>query len=409
MIQIKPVIPRNITCDCGGIYNFSELLWQGLHICEELKCNSCNKIRIDSLPVNQSGIEQYSYFPNSGTVTNPEGKIVPDNWFNVKLKAISTPVDKRIEMDVEVRKKFDEIIILNTLDYIYGHSLLFLLNLQRIIRIEKGKGIIVIIQPMLKWLIPENDIAEIWTVKLGFNELNNYYPDLSAKINSELGRFQKVWLSRGHLLPTNENIDIQKFTGVKPYNFLKSSAKPLITFVWREDPDRLWIRNIYLLKGFKKLGISMILKPVQYLRVLLFFQLLKRKLGTQFNYSVAGLGKSGKFPSFINDHRISFFNEESEKKLCSVYADSVLIIGVHGSGMLLPSAHSGMTICLMPSKRWGNFEEDILLNEKDARIALFQKRIVPLNMCILDICDMAVNMLTGRDYFIRKFIHDDEL
>lgn len=409
MIQIKPVIPRNITCDCGGIYDFSELLWQGLHICEELKCDSCNKIRIDSLPVNQSEIEQYSYYPASGTVINSEGDTVPDNWFNLKLKTIKNPVERNVELNVDVFKKYDEVIILNTLDYIYGHSLLFLFNLQRIIRIEKDKGIIVIVQPMFKWLIPKNDIAEIWTVKLGFKAFNNYYPNLSVKINSELERFQKVWLSRGHLLPTNENIDIEKFTGVKPYNFLNSPSKPFITFVWREDPDRLWIRNIYLLKGFKKLGISVLLKPIQYLRVLLFFRLLKRKLGTQFIYSVAGLGKSGRFPSFINDHRVVFFNEESEKKLCSIYAESVLIIGIHGSGMLLPSAHSGMTICLMPSKRWGNFEEDILLTENDARLALFQKRIVPLNICILDLCDMAVDMLTGRNYFIRKFIHNDEL
>ena len=125
--------------------------------------------------------------------------------------------------------------------------------------------------------------------------------------------------------------------------------------------------------------------------------------------AMAGLGKSGRFPSFINDHRVVFFDEESEKKLCSIYAESLLIIGIHGSGMLLPSAHSGMTICLMPSKRWGNFEEDIVLNENDARLSLFQKRIVPLNMCILDICDMAVDMIKGRNYFIRKFIHDDEL
>jgi hypothetical protein len=409
MIQIKPVFQRNITCDCGGTYIFSDLLWQGLHICEKLKCDSCNKIRIDSLPVNQSGIEQYSYYPDSGKVINSEGNSVPENWFNLKLKSISNPVTTNVELGIEIIKKYDEVLILNTLDYIYGHSLLFLLNLQRIIRMERKKGIIVIVQPMLRWLIPNNDIAEIWTVNLGFQEFNTYYSNLSEKINSEIERFQKVWLSKGHLIPTNENIDIEKFTGVKPYNFIKSPSKPLITFVWREDPDRLWIRNIYLLKGFKKLGISMLLKPIQYLRVLYFFWLLKRKLGTEYIYSIAGLGKSGRFPSFINDQRVVLFNEESEKKLCNVYAESVLIIGIHGSGMLLPSAHSGMTISLMPSKRWGNFEEDILLTEKDARLALFQKRIVPLNMCILDICDMSVDMLTGRNYFIRKFIHEDEL
>lgn len=409
MIQIKPVIPRNISCECGGRYEFSELLWQGLHICEKLICNSCNKVRIDSLPVNQSGIEQYSFFPDSGVIIDPDGKAVADNWFNVKLKSIANPVTDDVGVDIEIYKKHDEVLILNTLDFIYGHTFSFLLNLQRISRIEKTRGIIVIVQPMLKWMVPRNDIAELWTVRLGLKEFNYYHSDLTLKINSELSRFQQVWLSKGHLLPTNENIDIEEFTGIKPFNFLINPLQPLVTFIWREDPDRLWIRNIYLLKGFKKLGLSKLLRPLQHLRVLLFFGLLKMKLGEQFKYSVAGLGVSGRFPSFINDHRVRFFDDESEKQLCRVYAESVLTVGIHGSSMLLPSAHSGMTICLMPSKRWGNFQEDILLTETDPRLALFQKRIVPLNMCIFDLCDLAVDMLTGRNYFLRKFIHTDEL
>lgn len=409
MIQIKPVTPQSTSCDCGGIYDFPELIWQGLHICEKLICKSCNKVRIESLPVNQSIIEQYFYYPESGVVINSKGNSVPDNWFISKLKSISHPVHKNVELDVEIIKKYDEVLILNTLDFIYGHSFLFLLNLQRIIRIEKNKGIIVIVQPMLRWLVPNDGIAEIWTVKLGFKEFYNYYSNLSLKINTELYRFQKVWLSKGHLIPTNKNIDIEKFTGVKPFDFSKNHSRPLITFIWREDPDRLWIRNIYLLKGFKKLGMSILLKQIQYLKVLVFFKFLKRKLGTQFIYSVAGLGKSGKFPSFITDYRIMSFDEESEKQLCRVYAKSALVIGIHGSSMLLPSAHSGMTISLMPSKRWGNYAEDILFNETDSRLAIYQRRIIPLNICIYDICDIAIEMITGRDYFITKFIHTDEL
>jgi hypothetical protein len=46
-------------------------------------------------------------------------------------------------------------------------------------------------------------------------DFNNFYPDLSAKINSELARFKKVMLSKAHVIPTNENINIQTFTGIK--------------------------------------------------------------------------------------------------------------------------------------------------------------------------------------------------
>jgi hypothetical protein len=408
MIQIKPFL-SNILCECGADSKFSGFLWQGLHVCERYVCPVCNTISINSLPVNQSGIEQYIFYPGSGLVKDTTGNIIPDNWFSGKLKSIANPLNDVVEIEIQVIRKFDEVLILNTLDYIYGHSLLFLLNLQRIIRNEKNRGIVVIVQPMLKWLIPMQDIAEVWTVKLGFQKFNNFYPDLSEKINSELGRFQKVWLSKGHLLPTNENIEIEKFTGVKTFDFSNHPARPRITFAWREDPGRLWIRNIYILKGFKKLGLGKILKPVQYLRVVLFFILLKKRLGTEFRYSVAGLGTWGKFPSFINDQRVQSFTEESEKQLCRLYAESVLIIGIHGSAMLLPSAHAGMAISLMPSKRWGNYAEDILFNENDIRLALFQKRIVPLNLCIYDICDIAADMVSGRDSFMKKFIHSEEL
>ena len=409
MIQIKPYVLTDCTCICGGDFYFSELIWQGLHICEKLICKNCKKVRINSLLVNQSGIEPYTFYPDSGIINDPQGNIVADNWFSKKLKSLANPVIQEVEIEIDVIRKYEDVLILNTLDYVYGHSLLYLLNLKRIIKSEKSLGIIVIVQPMLKWLIPLDNIAEIWTVNLGFRDFNNFYPDLSAKINSELMRFKTVKLSKGHVIPTNENINIQTFTGIKPYDFLNEPAFPSITFIWREDPDRLWIRNIYLLKGLKKAGLGNLLIPFQYLRVIFLFRLLRRKLGTKFTYSVAGLGDFGSLPSYIRDLRVKYFNEEAEKMLCEVYSESSVVIGVHGSGMLLPSAHAGMTVSLMPSKRWGNFAEDILFTENDVRLASFQRRIVPLNLSVFDIRDIIADMVTGRKQFIQKFIHSDDL
>jgi hypothetical protein len=409
MIQIKPVKTADLNCDCGGVYHFSEYLWQGLHICEKLNCVRCNKTIINSLPVNQAGLEQYTFSPDSDTISDIAGNQVAENWYSSKLRSFAHPITENVELEIEIISKSDEVLILNTVDYIYGHSLLFLLNLQRIIRTEKNLGIIVIIQPMLRWLLPKHGIAEIWTVKLGFKNISSFYPDLSNKINSELSRFKKVLLSKGYVLPTNENIEMEKFSGIKPYDFRNAHDKIRITFIWREDADRIWIRNIFLLKGFKKLGLSKLLFPIQYLRVVFLLKMLKKNLKNNIILTVAGLGKYGKMPSFIDDQRILDFNEENERKLCCVYSESVLVIGVHGSSMILPSAHAGMAISLMPSKRWGNFAEDILFVESDIRLASFQRRVIPLNLCIYDICEIAFDMITGRDYFIKKFIHNNEL
>jgi hypothetical protein len=409
MIQLKPLISTEFTCPCGGKFNSSELLWQGLHVCEKGKCNSCGREILRSLPVNQSAIQPYIYFPGTGLITDIDGNKVSENWFSAKLRSIAFPVEEPVEMQVEIRGSYDKVIILNTLDYVYGHSLLFMMNLQRIISSAGELGVIVILQPMLRWLLPEKGVAEIWTVNLPFKKLNNYYSDLSTKINSQLIRFSEVYLSSGHVIPTNVNIEIEAFTGIRPYDFSLPPANPRITFVWREDPDRLWVRNIFLLKGFKKLGIKILLKPVQYIRVVSILRLLRKKLNGRFTFTVAGLGRFGKMPSFIDDNRIDRFSEESEKRLCQIYSESVIVIGVHGSSMILPSAHAGMVLSLMPSKRWGNFAEDILFNETDVRLASFQRRAVPLNLCIYDLRDILYDMIAGREYFISKFIHPDDL
>ena len=101
MISIKPHIPGKYSCSCGGEYHFSELLWQGLHVCEKLICNKCEKTRINSLPVNQSAIEQYSYYPDSGSICDLDGTIVPENWFSKKLKSISDPVKRMLRLKLK--------------------------------------------------------------------------------------------------------------------------------------------------------------------------------------------------------------------------------------------------------------------------------------------------------------------
>jgi hypothetical protein len=164
------------------------------------------------------------------------------------------------------------------------------------------------------------------------------------------------------------------------------------------------------LKGMQKLGFPKILLPFHLIRIKLFFYLLHKKLkGNNYQLTLAGLGKYGNFTSYVEDKRIQGFSEKEERDTCQVYAESELVIGVHGSSMLLPSGHAGMTVSMMPSKRWGNFAEDILSTCNDARLASFQQRIIPLNLSLFDTIDICIDMLKGRDYFIEKFIHPEEL
>lgn len=412
MIQIKPFInsefnSSNSNCNCN--LEFKELKWQGVYIGVHFFCNKCITNILFNLPTNQGIIDKFKLVLEEKKIFYYNNIEVKPNWSSDKFFSILNPIEREVKLDVLKIKPSKKVIILNTLDFIYGHSLLFLFNLQQLIKNKGGLGIIVLIQPMMKWLLPSEGISEVWTVNLGFNDLKQYYPNLSNQINKELLRFDEVNISAGHIIPTNNNINIETFTSVKPFSFEQPTLKPRITFIWREDPGRLMIRNIYVTKFFQKLGFKKILLPIHYLKVRFLFYLLRKSLPENYEFTIAGLGKFGKFPNYIKDERVMNFLPTTERKLCEIYSESVLVIGIHGSSMLLPSAHAGMTISLMPSKRWGNFQEDILLSETDARLALFQKRILPLNLSLFEIKDIIIDMIKGRAYFTKKFIHSEKL
>jgi len=93
-------------------------------------------------------------------------------------------------------------------------------------------------------------------------------------------------------------------------------------------------------------------------------------------FAVAGRGTKTKFPEWIEDYRVGSFNEKIEKEISGLYSQSRLVIGLHGSHMLLASVHAGMTIYLI-DEHWGNFAQDILYQERDPRMANFRYIFLP--------------------------------
>ncbi len=409
MIQIKPNIDYRTMCPkCNSVnVKLGHIIFQGPHICAEFQCMECKNTYLQNLPVGQGILKTLTVRKSDSKFFGQYKDIA---WFadpiinvylNPKLDNVKLDVIKNNNSEVK------KVIILNTLDNCYGHSLLHFLNLQNIINKKKDFRVIVIIQPFLKWLLPKEGIDEVWVAHVSFDMMRHYYKDLNDKIQTEFQRFDEVYFSSAHLCPTN--IDIEKFTKIKPYNFDQKSKKPRITFVWREDVNRFWIKSYWIYGVLRKMKIAKILLPLHYLRVLIFLLFLHNKIkGKGYQISLAGLGNFGWFPAFVDDKRITSFDKQTEIDTCTIYAQSELVIGVHGSSMILPSAHAGMTINIMPLKRWGNFIEDILYSENEDRLASFQKRVIPMNTTIFETCDITTNMLFGRSYFIKKFLYNQE-
>ncbi len=411
MIEIKPNIKESLNCPyCNtSLVLSSNVVYQGAHICVESKCNFCNEEYLSNLPIGQAKLESFQIRKSDKKFFggNP-GKWLINSFTNI----LENPVIAPIKFEIDIREKDKkEVIILNTIDNCYGHSLLFFLNLQNIIKNRGDKGVIVIIQPFLKWLLPTEGVTEVWTAHLSFNQVREYHSDLTRNINEQTGRFDRVYLSHAPLCP--KDVDIEKFSKIKPYNFEKKetdNGKPRVTFIWREDVNRFWFKSYWFYGGLRKLGVAKIILPFHYLRILFFLYLLNYKLKNEnYQISLAGLGQFGRFPDFVDDQRVEKFNKETEIATTKIYAESTLVLGVHGSSMILPSAHAGMTVSIMPIKRWGNFIEDLLFNETDVRLASFQRRVIPMNTTIMETADICVNMITARGYFIKKFLYDSTI
>jgi hypothetical protein len=324
------------------------------------------------------------------------------SWFgSALLESLCNPdTSATIELRIEKFRETRSVVVINCIDYLYGHTLLKLLNAERH-RHAEGIDIVVIVQSFLKWLVPEY-VAEIWTVDIPLSKAQYYYPALHMEIENQLVRFDTAYISRAYSHP--KYFDIENFTRIKRHNIAAADFR--ITFIWREDrlwwennrQDRPLWENNFTLKVLIKSGLARLLQNRQNRKIVHLFSEL-RNMMPQAKFTVAGLGCSTSFPDWIEDKRTESFSPESERYSCQIYSESRLVIGVHGSNMLLPSGHGGMTLDLRPADRWGNLAQDVLYQsltglDEDQRIVSWRYRYIPINSdmrTITSICNSMLN------------------
>jgi hypothetical protein len=311
------------------------------------------------------------------------GKPFLDSLLHPKWKRVSA-------LRIQRRLPATHVVLLNCLDYLYGHALLKLLNADRYQPGPGRPGLVVVVPECLAWMVPAW-AAEVWSVGGPLPELRDYSPALRRDLEEQLQRFHLVELSPA--APHPPTFDISHFTGFSSYANPAPDAR--ISFIWRED--RLWRQPSWSQSRLiQRLRPTTFFLAWQNQAVVRFFETLRLSFA-KARFTLLGLGRSTCFPDWIDDQRVNSFRTTSEAAHCRAYSESQLVVGVHGSNLLLPSAHAGATLDLMPDGRWGNMTQDILYQEPDPRVAAWRYRFVSCDVGPLQAARYAEEQLRGLE------------
>lgn len=402
MIRLKPVLetPPRECPNCHSTLTATDFLIPGMRNLADFQCPQCKSEFFGDLPAGQG-----LYTP---ILLDKKSDAIYDyydvGWFSGWLtdsyvNRTSEPLGFEVRKLSKVRNK---VILLNCLDALYGHSLLKLLNAQYYIDRQSDFSLIVMLPSFLEWMLPDG-VAEAWIVDLPLRRGTGWNDWLAGEIGERLKSFLEVYLSVAFSHPHAEDFDIERFTRVAPFpleNFGGRSDQPVITFIWRED--RLWETtdgaNAGLFEKFKRRHKdSQKQTDEQARRVVKFAESLRGEF-PQLDFAVAGIGQTANLPDWISDLRLTNLDTETERLWCERYAKSHLVVGVHGSNMLLPSAHAGGVIELIGEERQGNYLQDILFRSGDAREIMFLYRFAPHSTTPENLARLASTMLRYEDF-----------
>lgn len=262
------------------------------------------------------------------TKTILEGK---KNWFNEPLvdmidETRVVPVEKIIRMDFS-KKKHSKCIIINLIDFCYGHSFVKMLNVEDFYTAyQNTHDIFVISFPDVEDYLPRDKFNSC-LLQFTFSEIKKIY-NFKSIIDQVKERYEQIDFP---VLDAYLKIDDRKrkanffnFFGTDENKYL---TKKIVTFHYRSDYGRVWAEE----------------KQKQY--VVKLFTELKPYFKEDVLFCVLGDKDKNLFPDWILDKRIVKYPNPYVYEYSQIIASTVIMVSVTGSNMVVPSLlSSGMLV-----------------------------------------------------------------
>jgi hypothetical protein len=398
LIQIHPKLEASAACPkCQSeSVKSRDYLFQGIHVLVDCTCQQCTTRFFHTLPIAHDAITPISISHDGKHVRYDASAKV---WLAQPL--IDGLLHESSRLAVEIVKRTrkaltDKIIVLNCLDDCFGHSYAKLLNAQQLLHDYPDHSLILLITPNFEWLVPDG-VAELWIVPASMRKMKNYITTLQSFVKTAFNNASQVYLSTAKVFHRLEEINSELFLRTKRFDLsLFDSVPYTITFVLRED--RYWhsnkldnVINLALIK-FK------IKKNFNSYFVWRQDRLVKKAVRLIINayphlkVNITGIGKPGQSDTGVTDLRTDKITSEIERQWCVVYSKSHVVVGVHGSNMLIPTSLAAGFIDILPRHKIPHMGEDTVLHYA-GRHAMLLGRHVDVYATPALVAEHAINML----------------
>lgn len=377
LVPVQPQLFNAFPCpQCGAeAPRALDVLFIGLQVVGQYQCDQCGLAFSRDLPIGFAIDHPLAYATKDRKILDPSGRA--EKWIHYDV--YKQPSSAPIKLERKVYREAKDIVIVNTLDFLYGHVLLKLLNAQYYIDNHKDLGVVLLLPRMFEWLVPDG-VAEVWLVDQKLAQARAWHDKVDAFVREQLPRYGEVYMARGYGHPDLAHVDLERFTKVKPFpadEFL--TRPPHITFIARQD--RLWFATPlghFMYRAWNRLGMKKSLGRwfvgAQSRMIERVMRRIRREL-PKATFTVVGLDRAGGFEGLAEDLRTEKMDLATELKWCEAYAKSQLVVGVHGSNMLLPTGLAAGCVEILPYDRYCNMVQDVLVRYND-RMQLFFYRFV---------------------------------
>lgn len=405
LVPVKPHAWNAHACPkCGADGpRANDVVFPGVHVLGDYTCLQCGFGFLADLPVGFAVDHGIAIGKDDGRMYDSKGA---EPWVAQPLmNAYRSPSDEEVRIERRVLRSCRRVVVLNTLDFLYGHVLLKLWNAQYYLDSHPDLGLVIIMPRSFEWLVPKGT-AEVWLVDQKLGKAHGWYRSIDRQVKAFLADFDEVYLGKGYAHPDKSKVDIERFTGIQPFEITAFSSAPKhITFVLRED--RLWFRtplHKFKYRALVKLGLKGIarwyfLADQQRLAMAALGRI--RSAYPDMKATIVGLGDRRPVPRGVEDLRTRTMSADTELAWCHAYARSQIVVGVHGSNMLLPTAFAGGCVEVLPYDRYGNIVQDVAVRYNDV-MQLFLYRFADEFASSREVARQAIAMFRDFTVFFRN-------